>query len=195
MDRRTFIQTAAAAAVVAGIGAEVAEATPNKKAEPKKEEKDSMKKIIVAADPFAITLKDAVVADLKDKGYEVVDVGAKVDKDQEKPYFESAVEACKLIQAEPGTRGVLFCGTGMGMNIIANRFKGITASVVESVFAAKMCRAINNSNVLCLGAMIWGDWMAKEAVQTFLNTKFTEGLEPLADFLNDAYKKVSAIRD
>ena len=81
------------------------------------------------------------------------------------------------------------------MNIIANRFKGITASVVESVFAAKMCRAINNSNVLCLGAMIWGDWMAKEAVQTFLNTKFTEGLEPLADFLNDAYKKVSAIRD
>jgi ribose 5-phosphate isomerase B len=83
----------------------------------------------------------------------------------------------------------------MGVAVIANRFKGIVASVVESVFAAKMCRAINNANVLCLGSMIWGDWMAKEAVDAFLNTQFTDGLEPLADYLRDAEKKVSAIRD
>jgi len=82
----------------------------------------------------------------------------------------------------------------MGMSIVANRFKGVVASVVESIFAAKMCRAINNANTLCLGAMIWGDWMAKEAVDVFLETKFTQGLDGFADFLKDAEKKVEAIR-
>ena len=82
----------------------------------------------------------------------------------------------------------------MGMSVIANRFKGVVASVVESVFAARMCRTINNANTLCLGAMIWGDWMAKEAVDVFLETKFTQGLDGFADFLRDAEKKVDAIR-
>ena len=152
-----------------------------------------MKKIIMAADPFAVDLKDSIKAKLIAEGYDVEDVGSQ--KGQDIAYFDCAPVACKKLQKDPDARGILLCGTGMGMSIVANRFSGIHASVVESVFAAKMCRAINNSNVLCLGAMIWGDWMAKEAVQTFLNTKFTEGLEPLADFLNDAYKKVSAIRD
>ena len=69
--------------------------------------------------------------------------------------------------------------------------------MVESVFAAKMCRVINNANVLCLGAMIWGEWMAKEAVNTFLTTEFTkaEGFGPLEGFLQDAFKKVNAIKD
>jgi ribose 5-phosphate isomerase B len=65
---------------------------------------------------------------------------------------------------------------------------------VESVFAAKMCRAINNANALCLGQMIWGEWMAKEAVDTFLKTEFTEGLDGFACFLKEAVQKVDAIR-
>ena len=150
------------------------------------------KKILIAADPFAVTLKDALVAHLKEKGYEVTDLGATGDK--QIPYFESCVDVCKAIQDGKAERAILLCGTGMGMSVIANRFKGIVASVVESVFAARMCRAINNANVLCLGAMIWGDWMAKEAVDTFLETKFTEGLDGIADFLKDAEKKVEAIR-
>jgi len=63
----------------------------------------------------------------------------------------------------------------MGMSVIANRFKGVVDSVVESVLAAKMSRAINNANALCLGSVIWGEWMDKEAVDAFLNTKFTAG--------------------
>jgi ribose 5-phosphate isomerase B len=82
----------------------------------------------------------------------------------------------------------------MGMNMIANRFPGIRAAVVESVYAAKMCRAINDANVLCLGQMLWGDWMANAAVDAFLDTKFTETLEGIAPFLEDAAKKVSNIR-
>ena len=121
-------------------------------------------------------------------GYQVIDVG---DLD----YYDGAVEACRAIQAGKVEKAILMCGTGMGMSVIANRFKGIVASVVESVFAARMCRAINNANVLCLGSMIWGEWMANEAVDAFLNTQFTQGLEPLADYLRDAEKKVRAIRD
>ena len=189
--RREFmVKAGVAGAALAGVAARTAQAQTQQQGEPKMENK--VKKIIVAADPFAVTLKDAIAEHLKSKGYEVVDMGA--SKAKEMPYFESATEVCKALQAGKAERAILFCGTGMGMSIVANRFKGVTASVVESVFAAKMCRAINNANVLCLGQMIWGEWMAKEAVDVFLNTGFTQGLEPLAGFLREACGKVESIR-
>jgi len=153
---------------------------------------EKFKKILIAADPFALTLKDSLVAHLKGKGYEVVDMGATADK--QIPYFESAATVSKALQDGQSDRAILLCGTGMGMSVIANRFKGVTASVVESVFAARMCRAINDANVLCLGAMMWGEWMAKEAVDVFLTTGFTEGMDFVKDFLMDARTKVEAIR-
>ena len=148
-------------------------------------------KIIIAADPFALTLKKSVVACLKEKGHEVIDLGATEEKTI--PYYESCVTACRALQAGQGERAILLCGTGMGMAVIANRFQGITAAVVESVFAARMCRSINNANVLCLGSMIWGDWMAQEAVEAFLSTNLTDGLSQFADFLREAHQKVEAI--
>ena len=126
--------------------------------------------------------------------FAVKDMGA-TDAAPEKPYFESAVDVCRALQKGEAKRAFLFCGTGMGMNMIANRFKGVRAAVVESVFAAKMCRTINDANVCCMGQMIWGDMMAEAAADAFLDTKFTEGLEPLAKFLEDARTKVEAIRD
>ncbi|MBR4751492.1 MAG: RpiB/LacA/LacB family sugar-phosphate isomerase [Thermoguttaceae bacterium] len=149
-------------------------------------------KIVFAADPFALSLRKAIVEHLKSKGYEVVDYGAS-EENTEIPYFDSCVKACEALQRGEAERGILLCGTGMGMNQIANRFEGVRAAVVESVFAAKMCRAINDSNVLCMGAMIWGDWMACEAVDVFLNTKLGDGLEDLKEFLEEAAKKVAKI--
>ena len=149
-------------------------------------------KIVFAADPFALSLRKAIVEHLKSKGYEVVDYGAS-EENTEIPYFDSCVKACEALQRGEAERGILLCGTGMGMNQIANRFDGVRAAVVESVFAAKMCRAINDSNVLCMGAMIWGDWMACEAVDVFLNTKLGDGLEDLKEFLEEAAKKVAKI--
>jgi len=156
------------------------------------QEKQPMKKILVAADPFAVQLKDAIAAHLKEKGYEVVDLSTVKGKDT--PYYDSAVAVAEAMQRKEAERAILFCGTGMGMSIVANRYKGCTAAVVESVFAAKMCRAINNANVLCMGQMIWGEFMAKEAVDVFLKTKFTEGLEGFSDFLHSACSRVDAIR-
>ncbi len=195
MDRREFLQTAAVTAATSALvvgASETATAAGKNKNETVSQEK-KMKKIIIAADPFAVDLKDSIKAKLIADGYDVEDVGSQ--KGQDIAYYDCAPVACKKLQQDPTARGILLCGSGMGMSIVANRFAGIHASVVESVFAAKMCRAINNANVLCLGAMIWGDWMAKEAVDTFLNTKFTQGLEGLEEFLQGAYKTVNAIKD
>ncbi len=189
MDRRNFIAASAAMAVgtLAGAGKASAEEVVNSK----NKEKIMSKKIVVAADPFAVALKDAVVKHLESKGYQVIDVGARKEN-AEIPYFESAPLACKYIQDGTCENGILFCGTGMGMSIVANKCRGIRASVVESTFATKMCRTINNSNVLCLGAMIWGEAMALDAVDTFLSTGFTSALPQFADFLKEAGKKVDA---
>ena len=149
-------------------------------------------KIVFAADPFALGLRKAIVDHLKSKGHEVIDFGAS-EENTEIPYFDSCVKACEALQRGEGERGILLCGSGMGMCQIANRFEGVRAAVVESVFAAKMCRAINNSNVLCLGAMIWGDWMALEAVDTFLNTNLGDGLDDLKEFLEEAAKTVAKV--
>ena len=149
-------------------------------------------KIVVAADPFAIALKDAIVKHLKEKGHEVTDVGSTTDK--EIAYFDCCPVACKMLQEKKAERAILLCGTGMGMSVIANRYPGVVASCVESIFATKMCRTINDANALCLGAMIWGEFMACDAVDTFLGTGFTEALPQFADFLKEAKKKVETVR-
>jgi len=197
MDRRHFLQSTSA--VVAGSmllaplsgtagGAMNPASSPSESAQ----KQESKMKIVVAADPFAVTLKDAIVAHLKEKGHDVTDVGSQVDR--EIAYFECCPPACQMLQEKKADFAILLCGTGMGMSVVANRFPGVTASCVESVFATKMCRTINNANALCLGAMIWGEWMAKEAVDVFLTTKFTEALPQFADFLRDAAIKVENIR-
>lgn len=155
---------------------------------------DVKETIIVAADPFALALEKAVVSHLHERGFEVKDLGADAAR-PDKPYYESAVDVCRALQRGEASRAFLFCGTGMGMSMIANRFAGVRAAVVESVWAAKMCRTINDANVCCMGQMVWGEGMARAAADAFLDTAFTEGLEPLADFLRDAREKVAAIRD
>ena len=72
-------------------------------------------------------------------------------------------------------RGILVCGTGLGMQISANRFKGIRAVCVSDTFSAKMSRAHNNSNVLCLGGRVLGIGLAKEILDAWLNTEFENG--------------------
>ncbi|MBT3200753.1 MAG: RpiB/LacA/LacB family sugar-phosphate isomerase [Phycisphaerales bacterium] len=147
--------------------------------------------IVISADPFALDLKDSIIKHLTEAGHKVTDVGA--TKDKEMAYYDGSAAACKMIQAGKAERGILLCGTGMGMAIVANKFKGVTASCVESVYAAKMARAINDSNVLTMGAMFIAPWKANAMVDAWMNTKHTEGLEPFADFLKDAVKKVNAI--
>jgi ribose 5-phosphate isomerase B len=147
--------------------------------------------IVIAADPFAVDLKDALKEHLEKKGYTVLDVGA--SKDKEMPFYDCAPAAAELLQSGKAERGILLCGTGAGMCIVANKFKGISAVCVESVFSARMARAINDSNVITMGAMIVAPWMAKEMVDVWLETKHTQGLDQFADFLKGACARVNAM--
>jgi ribose 5-phosphate isomerase B len=186
MDRRTFMHTAFASALLAGSISKLSIAS-----NAKTHKESSMMNLVIAADPFAVDLKDAVKKHLIEQGYKVIDVGSTGEK--EVAYYDAASAACKLIHEGKAKRGILFCGTGMGMSIVANKFEGITASCVESVFAAKMARSINDSNVLTMGSMIVAEWMGKEMVDVWMKTKHTEGLEQFGDFLKDAVKKVDGI--
>ena len=153
------------------------------------------KYVVLGSDLAGYPLKCAVAEHLIKEGYKITDLGV-TDPNYEDPemmFQRVGFRVGSKISEGEFEKGLLFCGTGMGMSVIANRFQGIRASVVESVFAARMCRAINDANVLCLGAMIWGDWMACEAVDVFLSTKLGDGLENLKEFLEQAAKKVEAI--
>jgi len=185
MKRRTLLQAGLAGAAIIATGT-----TAKAQSETKPTEESPMD-IVIAADPFAVDLKDAVVEHLKEKGHTVLDVGA--TKDNQVAYYDCAPTAAKALQDGKAKRAILFCGTGAGMAIVANKFKGVNAVCVESVFAARMARSINDANVLTMGAMIVAPWMANEMVDAWMDTKHTEGLEQFSDFLKGALKEVDDI--
>ena len=150
-------------------------------------------RIVVAADPWGLALKDAVREHLEGLGHEVADLGG--TEADPKNYYDVAVVAARKIQAGEADRAVLCCGTGMGMAIVANKFKGVYASVVESPLAARLCSAVNKANVLTLGGLLMTPFMAVEAVNAWLVTAHTEGLEEHAAFLCQALKDIAAIEE
>ncbi len=150
--------------------------------------------IVIGADPWAADLKDTIKEHLESQGHAVTDVGTlgenKVD------YYDVAAAAARAVQAGQADRGIVLCGTGMGVAVVANKFKGVTAGLVESAHAAKMCRAINNANILAMGAMMIAPHQALMAVDNFLTTAHTDGLPPdLAQFVTDSLTHVAAIED
>ena len=146
-------------------------------------------KLAIGADPFAYGLKKAVAQHLENRGVEVMDM----DSYAETPYYEVAEKAAREISAGNADGAVLFCGTGAGMAIVANKICGVRAVCVESVFAAKKAKAINDANAITMGAMIVGEAMACEMVDAWLDTKFAEGFEQLREFLESARGQVGKI--
>lgn len=153
-----------------------------------------MKKLIIGADGSGYELKEAVKKYLDENNISYDDVGAQ-RADDGKAYYITACEAAEGIQKGQYEKGLLFCGTGMGMSIVANKFKGIYASVVESVYAAEKCRAINNANILCMGGFIVGGNMGIEMVKKFLGTEFTRDMTGFEDFLKKAYSDIQSLED
>jgi len=148
-----------------------------------------MKKIIIGSDKSGFTLKEAVKEHLVSIGYEVVDVGMQ-SEDDFRAYYEVAPKVAKAIQDKEYEKGLLFCGTGMGMNIMANKFKGVYAGVVEGSYTAMMSSIINQVNVLTMGGWVVAPQQAIDMINRWLNTGFTEGFEARAEFLCNAYEQV-----
>ena len=131
---------------------------------------DPLNAIIIGCDHAAYPLKEKVKAFLAGKGYAVEDVGAYSESSVDYPEFGAQVAS----QVSMGNyrRGILLCGTGIGMSMVANKFQNVRAALCAEPFAARMSREHNDANILVLGGRMLGDTMAMETVETWLNTSF-----------------------
>lgn len=130
-------------------------------------------KIAIAADHGGFELKDSMVEYIKSLGNEVIDLGTNSADSVDYPDY--AKKVCEEIQQGNSDLGILICGTGVGMSLAANKFEGIRAACVSDVYSAKMSRNHNNANVLCIGARVIGDEVAKLIIKTFLENEFEAG--------------------
>lgn len=151
-------------------------------------------KIAIGADISGFELKEAVRKYLEKKEIDYVDFGTKITDDPV-DYFKIAPDVCRGIQRKEFTFGFLFCGTGMGMAQVANIFKGIRAAVCESVYAAKMARAINDSNILAMGGFLIGPEMGIAMADVFLNTTLTQDMDDFHDFLLYAQDEIKKLEE
>ena len=133
-------------------------------------------KLAIGSDKSGFAVKEAVKAYLNEAGVEYDDLGT-VDLNDVHPYYRVAGDVAPLVQNGTYDKAVLICGTGAGMCVVSNKFKGVHAVACEGVYSAKMARAINNANVLCMGGWIVGPEMAIEMVKTFLSTEWCQDLE------------------
>lgn len=131
------------------------------------------KTIWIGCDHGGVELKNKIVRHLEQSGLAVNDVGTDSTEVVRYPYF--AGEVAGAVSEGRAERGILICSTGIGMSIIANRFKGVRASLCSNVHMAHMTRAHNDSNVLCLGGMITPEIEAIRMVDEWLETQYEGG--------------------
>ena len=127
-------------------------------------------KIIIGSDHAGYELKEKIKLYIVELGYDVEDIGTYSKESCDYPVI--AKEAAGLIMKGTAQRSVLICGTGVGMCITANKSKGIRAVVCSDTTTAKFSRLHNNSNVLCLGQRITGEYLAKDICKIWLETEF-----------------------
>jgi ribose 5-phosphate isomerase B len=129
--------------------------------------------IALAADHGGFELKRALASLLRQKGYEVVDLGT--DSAEAVDYPDYAEKLAEAIGSGQATRGVLMCGSGIGMAIAANRHPGIRAALVHDLETARLAREHNDANVLVLGGRLVARDLAERILETFLSTAFEGG--------------------
>ena len=130
-------------------------------------------RIIIGADHAGYPMKEKVKAFLQDRGITVEDVGTHSDKSVDYTDFGKAV--ARKVSDGSFQRGVLICGTGLGMSMVANRFPGVRAALANDLFSAIMSRRHNDSNVLAMGGRLIGDALALQLVEAWLETPFEGG--------------------
>ena len=127
-------------------------------------------KIAIASDHGGFELKEKIYQYLLEKNIDVANFGTNSIESCDYPIY--AKKVCESILNKEYDFGILICGTGIGMSIAANRCKGIRAACVSDTYSARLTREHNNSNVLCFGARVVGEGLAKEIVDSWLNAQF-----------------------
>ena len=128
--------------------------------------------IAIGCDHAGVEMKKAVIEELSKKGFEFKDMGT----DGEPCDYPNMAEAvCGLVTSGECERGILICGTGIGMSIAANKIKGIRAALCSDSFSTRFTRLHNDANIMCMGARTLGQGLACELAEIFLTTGFEGG--------------------
>jgi ribose 5-phosphate isomerase B len=130
-------------------------------------------KLVIGCDHAGYELKAPVMEHLASKGYELIDVGTHSTASCNYPDYAYAV--CEAIRKGEADLGILICGTGVGMSIAANKYKGIRAACVSDTFSARLTRQHNDTNVLCFGARVVGLGIACDLCDNFLEAEYEGG--------------------
>lgn len=129
-------------------------------------------KIIIASDHAGFNLKNKIISYLKEEGYDVTDNGTYSTDAVDYPVI--AKDTAKKVANGDFEKGILICGSGIGMSITANKIKGIRAVVCSDTTSARFSRLHNNANILCFGERIIGEYLAKDICKIWLTTNFEE---------------------
>jgi len=129
--------------------------------------------IAIASDHAGFDLKSSLRNDLVDMGYEVLDLGTNSTDSVDYPDFGYAM--AQALADNRAQRGVLVCGSGIGISIAANRHANIRAALVHDALGAKMCRLHNDANVICFGGRMIGADTASDCLKVYLDTEFEGG--------------------
>jgi len=130
-------------------------------------------KIIIGSDHAGYPMKEKVKAHLSERGVQVEDVGAHSEESVD--YTDFGKRVAQKVSDGTFDRGILICGTGLGMSMVANRYRGVRAALANDLFSAIMSRRHNDSNILAMGGRLIGDTLAFQLVDTWLETPFDGG--------------------
>jgi len=130
-------------------------------------------KFYIGSDHAGVDLKHFTVTLLQQKGHEVIDLGP-YDHDRV-DYPDYAVKVSQNVLKDPAAQGILICGSGIGMSMAANRFKGIRAALCHDAYTAQVAREHNNANILCFGERIIGQGVAESVVDAWIGAHFEGG--------------------
>ena len=129
--------------------------------------------IAIACDHAALELKAEVIKMLNDRGLAYEDFGTYTTDSCHYPIF--GARAAQAVASGKCDRGILICGTGIGMSLVANKVKGIRCALCSDSYSAKMTRAHNDANVICMGARVIGECLAIDILDAFLGAEFEGG--------------------
>ena len=128
---------------------------------------------MIASDHAGYDLKQSIINFLKSEGVEAVDFGPQNCDSVDYPDY--GIKVAKAVVKKEFERGIIICGTGIGMSIVVNRFPGIRGTLCGDVYTAKLCREHNDSNILILGGRVVGIGLASEIVKVWMHTPFAGG--------------------
>jgi ribose 5-phosphate isomerase B len=149
-------------------------------------------KIIIGNDHGGFILKKEILKYLSGRrDIEVIDVGTGSEEIVRYPYFAAMV--AKAVSEKEADRGILICSTGIGMSIVANRYRGVRATLCTSTYMGKMSRAHNDSNILCLGGKVTGLLEALDILEAWLTTEYEDGRHAISLGLINALDKGETI--